>query len=104
VSQTYDAGDEIQVKAGKVNAKLAREIELEDLRAVLALPEARRVFARLVRFCRPLEPVVDNSGSITYFQEGRRNAGLFLLSEIRHADSKAAAAILTDTMETISHV
>lgn len=101
---TYDAGDETQVRERKTKAQLQREAELEDLKAVLALPAARRVFARLVRFTKPLEPVVNNSGSITYFQEGRRTTGLFLLSEIRQADESAAAAILTDTMETISHV
>lgn len=101
---SYDAGNEEQVRERKTKAQIQREQEMEDLKVILALPQARRVFARFLRFSRPLEPVVNNSGSITYFQEGRRNVGLFLLSEIRQADSKAAAEIVSEILETVSHV
>lgn len=73
-----------------------RRRDLEDLRAVLALPEGRRVLRRVLRTAGPLTLGVGDTADATSFRQGGRWLGLWLLAEALAADAAAAAVLLTD--------
>lgn len=69
-----------------------RERELNDIRAIVAEPEGRRLFWRILQHAGIYN--INDLGNSTAFRiEGRRAEGLFWLSELMAADRKAFARI-----------
>jgi hypothetical protein len=75
-----NATDEAQIDDAKRRAKLDRDQELADLRAVLALPAGARFLWRFLSRCHLFELSL-RAGEASAFLEGERNIGLFLLAE-----------------------
>ena len=83
---SYDSGDEGQVKARKSKLDLTRETELEDLRAVLAMPQGRRVFWRLWDAARIFQcTFTPGDPHQSAFNEGHRNLGRLFLMDVMEA-------------------
>ena len=95
---TYDADDEGQVEAQKRKADRIRERELADLRAVLATAEGRRLVWRYLTRCGVFKTSMTGS-SQTFFLEGQRNVGLWLLADINAADPAAYVQMLAESRE-----
>lgn len=83
-----NASDERQVRDAQSADERARQEQLDDLRAVLALPAGQRVLWRLMDKYGIWRTSWDPSAKI-HFNEGQRNAGLFLMKEIEEADPAA---------------
>ena len=76
--------DKSHVKQAAKDEKLARIREIEDVVAVMETESGRRLVWRLL--CRAGVFTSSFTGnSTTFFNEGRRDQGLFLLSEIMEA-------------------
>lgn len=90
---TGNAADEKQVKEAARKERDKREDEINDMKAVLATPEGRRVMYRILEHCGILKSIWTPSAEI-HFRAGRQDAGLFLMSEIVQADDKALTGYL----------
>lgn len=94
--QVQNAADRGQVKEA---GKRAREIErqhLADLRAIMQLPEGRRVLWWFLEFAGPFRSCFDNSGSVTSFNLGKDAVGKFLLVQLQKADIEKFFEMLRD--------
>lgn len=81
---SQDVGEEVQVKVKTTTKKLKREKELEELKGLLSIYANRAFYWRLLSHCG----VYKNSytgNSTTFFNEGKRAVGLWLLDEIFEA-------------------
>lgn len=65
----------------QADAKLRRQEELNDIRALMTSPAGRRFAWRMLDRCGVYQTsFTGNSG--TFFKEGERNVGLWLLADI----------------------
>jgi hypothetical protein len=81
-----NAGDENQIKNAKIKENLNAQKETLDMQFILQTEQGRRHLWKLLEYCRIYESSADASGSMTYFKEGRRDVGLFVLNKIMQAD------------------
>lgn len=91
----YNAADENQVEERKRKELKGRELELEDMRKLLSMPEGRRLIWRYLDRCGVFRTSFDGS-SRTYFMEGMRNVGLMLLTDLNEADPHAYVLMLQE--------
>ena len=84
-SLVKNASDEGQVRQAKRKERTERDKELDDLRFVLGSPNGRRLFWRLLSRCGVFRLSYTDKIAETNFNEGERNIGLFVLSEIMEA-------------------
>jgi hypothetical protein len=89
-----DIDSEQQEAADK--AAEARRVEIEDLRGILNSKTGRRFVWRLLERAGVYRTSFNNSGSITAFNEGRRDVGLFLLNEIHEVAPDAYLTMLKE--------
>lgn len=80
-----DLGDEKSVKKESERKRVARDLELDDLRSVLKTDAGRRVIWRLLTKCRTFESVFEQSSKI-YYNAGAQDLGHFIMSEIVEAN------------------
>lgn len=90
-----NAADKSQVADAKRKEKLRRERELDDLRAVLALPEGRRLAWRILAHCNAFASIYDDGPRIRY-NAGRQDVGHFLLDEINDAEPEALFTMMRE--------
>ena len=69
----------------QANITKARMLELEDIKTVMSTQTGRRVMYRLLEKAGVFRLSYAGSTNDTMFNEGRRNQGLFLTSEIQSA-------------------
>lgn len=91
-----NAADEQQVAAGKRTEKRTRDRELADLKALLALPEGRRVFWRLLTHCSAFASIYDDNPQRLAHNAGRQDVGHFLMLEIDAAVPAALFAMMQE--------
>lgn len=84
-----NAGDRRQVKEAGKKAKLRRARELEDVRRVLETDAGRRLVWRLLARAGVFEISFKGDATWTFFNEGRRDMGLFLMGEVMDAKPEA---------------
>lgn len=97
----FNAADEEQVQERTRKEKRGRELELEDMAALLATKGGRRVIWRYLTACGVFRTSFDGS-SRTYFAEGMRNVGLMLLADINEADPQAYVTMLKESQEQVA--
>lgn len=83
-----------QLKSRKDKAKTAAERDAADLRAVLALPEGRRLLARVIAHAAPLASSFAADPLTMAFREGHRNAGLALVAMVSQTAPEHLPALL----------
>ena len=86
-SLVKNAASERQVKKAKDKELSKRDLELNDLRSVLELPEGRRVMWRLMEHCRVFGSIWESSAKIHY-KSGQQDIGHFIMAEIVDANEK----------------
>lgn len=91
----HNASDPKQVQRNEKNARARRRQQLADLRAVLKLPEGRRVFWALLDHCGVFRSIWNNSALI-HFNEGKRDTGLFIMHEIADADPNGLITMMAE--------
>ena len=81
MSRRRNAADEGQIQDQSQKDKFRREREANDMRALLATTEGRRFLWRLMEKCGVYRESFTGS-SETFFLEGKRSIGLFVIAEI----------------------
>jgi hypothetical protein len=94
-----NASSKRQVKDAARKERLRDENELDDLKKILQTYEGRRVVWKLLSYCGIFRLSVEHSGSMTYYNEGRREVGLYLLKEITTADQNLYIQMMKENME-----
>ncbi len=84
-----DTGNPRDVKRRKTKAQLQRERETEELRKLLEYPIMRAFVWRLLEQCGVYHTSFTGEGATTFFNEGKRQVGLWMLEEIFASDKNA---------------
>lgn len=91
-----NAANAAQVKEAEKKILSIRDQQLSDLRAILALKEGRRFVWRYLETCRIFQSSWDPSARI-HFNEGMRQIGLMLLSDVNEADPESYFKMLKES-------
>lgn len=91
-----NTADEDQVKAANKKEKNVRNNELNEIRTVLDSPVGRKFLWRALKRCGVYQSSYHPSGSQVYFNEGRREVGLWLLAEITEANPDAYLVMIKE--------
>lgn len=87
VPNTADVEQQNQAKARE---KFDRQTELNDIRALMNIPEGRRFMWRLInQICHYDADDAQHSGSLTYYSLGERNIGRIMKAEVYEASLDA---------------
>jgi hypothetical protein len=87
VKKEFNASDEQEVKRAKANDKNKRGTELDDLRQLLSTKWGRRLIWRILEKTGQHRTSFTGN-STTFFNEGQRNIGLWLVDEVLLADTE----------------
>jgi len=90
-----NASDRKQVQRAEKKAVVRRRQEIEDIREVLRTAPGRRLCWRLLEHCGVYRSTWAE-GSLIHFNEGKRDIGLYILSEIGEADAHALLKMMTE--------
>jgi len=93
MTDIYDASNDNQVKEAETKRRLAREQEIEDLKAILATQAGIRFFKRLMADGHVFKTTFTGN-SQGYFLEGHRNLALKYFSDV----CEAAPHVVKDLM------
>lgn len=88
MSRRRNAADEGQIQDQSQKEKFRREREANDVRSLLANIEGRRFLWRLMETCGVYHQSFTGN-SETFFLEGKRSIGLFVIAEILDAEPDA---------------
>lgn len=95
---SYDLDpDELAVQEA---AKEARQKEVDDVEWMLGHPSGRRFMWRLLDEAGVYRTSFNNSGSVTAFNEGKRQIGLVFLAEIMAVAPQQFTAMLKERTNT----
>lgn len=93
-----NAADPRQTKKARGEERLLRELESEDLKAVLANPSGRRTIFRWLAACAVYEDAFTGN-SRTFYLCGRQSIGKQMIAEIIEADKEAWFAMQREADE-----
>jgi len=80
--------NEVEIKNRKEKDSRKREKYLDSLKSLLNDVNGRRFIWEQLDRCGVYQSSADNSGSWTYFNEGKRSIGLILLADIMETDDE----------------
>jgi len=86
MSKDFNASDEKSVKRAKQKDKNIRDTEIEDIRLLLSKQWGRRLVWRILEQTGQFRTSFTGN-STTFFNEGARNIGLWLVDEVLSADA-----------------
>lgn len=84
-----NAADREQVKRAGEREQSRKQMEVNDVAFVLSSRQGRRFIWRELAECGVFRSSFHSSGSVVYFNEGRRDVGLKLLADVMEADPLA---------------
>lgn len=90
-----NAADENKVKADSNKSRMKQDQDVTDLCEILATVGGRRFVWRYLEACRVFSTSMTGN-SYTYFNEGQRNIGLKLLSEVNSASPEALTIMMKE--------
>lgn len=94
----YNAGEETEVKERKTKAQLKREQEIEDMKQLLNTRFGRHVLWRILSQCGVYK-LSFTGNSTTFFNEGHRDIGNYIINEISEADKKAYPMMMLEQVD-----
>ena len=96
--QQRNAGDEVEVKSASERDDLRTMRDADDMRKLLCEEWGRRIAWKILCDCGIFKSsFVTNAG--IYFNEGMRNVGLILLSQINDIQPEAYAQMVKEARE-----
>jgi hypothetical protein len=90
-----NAADPQQVKSAEKKAKRLRDEELEDVRFLLKSEQGKRFMWRYLKKCKIFHSIW-HASALIHFEEGRRQVGLEILSDITEASPPALVEMMTN--------
>ena len=87
MKKDYNPSSKEDVKQAQQRDKLRRETELDDLKKIISNNSGRRAIWRILEQAG-LYRTSFTGNSTTFFNEGQRNMGLWLLNEVVSADKQ----------------
>lgn len=90
-----NAADEEQVERAGEREKRGRELELDDVRALMRNRPGRRFMWRVLDACGVFRSSFTGDNA-TFFNEGQRNIGLLLMADINEACPELYATMLAE--------
>lgn len=96
-----NVADEKQVQDARLQERMLQQTEIEDVRFIIKTPQGRRFIWRVLSTCGMYSQSAVDSGSWTYFNEGRRSVGLKLLDKILMADPESYLAMIKENKEAV---
>lgn len=94
----FNAADESQVKDRKRKDERARDIELADMKKLMAIREGRRFVWRLLDRAGVFRTSFTGN-STTFFNEGMRNIGLIVLADVMAACADQYVVMMNESKE-----
>lgn len=95
-----NAADEEQVKEAARKEKYRRDVDLEDVKTLLGLPQGRRFIWRLLKQTKVFESVWSPSAQIHY-NAGRQDFGHFIMGEVVKANPDALVQMMKESEEGV---
>jgi hypothetical protein len=95
-SAVGNAGDAEQVGRAKRSQKFQRDVELDDLRAVLSIPAGRRLAWRVLTHCSAFASVFAVDPTTMAHNAGRQDVGHWLMHEIEVAKPDAFLTMMQE--------
>jgi hypothetical protein len=95
VKKGFDASDEQEVQRATTKSKRERDRELADLKKLLQQDWGRRIVWRVLDYSG-LHRTSFTGNSTTFFNEGQRNIGLWLVDEVLSADTDSYLLMLKE--------
>lgn len=96
-----DLSVSVKPKKQKAFLKKQREEELEDLKVVVSTPAGKRFVWKYLEFCGVFRLSFDSNDShVSAFNEGRRNVGLALLSDMSEGSPEILLELLKNRTQT----
>lgn len=86
--QIGEAVDQAKLNEKRKKEASERQDEINDLRALMKMPQFRRLAWRLMARCRTFGSVMSGN-SYTFYNSGMQDVGHFILAEIIEADPDA---------------
>jgi len=83
-----NASDESQIHNAKIKSRMKEESEASDLKFLLSTDQGRRFIWKLISKCGVFRQSFTGN-SQTFFMEGERNIGLYILDAVMEADPDA---------------
>lgn len=99
----YSEEEKTRIEAEKERAN-KRDRELSDIKKILEIPEGRRFLWRLLSEARIFNTCFNNDPLIMASLEGRRDMGLFVLSEITTVNKNALSKIQSEFYSEVGKV
>lgn len=91
-----------KIKEARKKEKLARQLELEEIKWVLSSKGGRKFLWRWLGKCGVYSLSFNQHNSVMSFNEGKRSIGNELMLEINEADSKAFVLMMQENMEQVN--
>lgn len=98
-----NAADETQVSNAKKAEKRRRDRELDDVRAVLATREGRRLLWRVMTYCSAFDSVFHENQLRMAHGSGRQDVGHFVMAEINAAKPDAFLTMMQESTKERSN-
>ena len=77
--------------------QLARQVDVADVQWLMANPQGRRFVRRLIAEAGVFSSSFMGNAEQTFFREGKRAVGLFVLAEVQSITPAAYIEMLTET-------
>jgi len=95
-----NVADEDQIRRGRKKQNIREELELKDMKDLLATHFGKRILWRYLAFCKIFESSFTVDPNITSFNEGKRDVGLKMLADISEADPGAFVEMMLANKKT----
>lgn len=94
-----NAADAAEIKAKDKKIKLAEEQHIADMRAILAMPEGRRILWSILTYSRVFNSIFDPDSTVLSHNAGIQTAGQYVLAKITEADEDAFLLMMKESKE-----
>lgn len=98
----YEEERQAELERQAKERELERENELEDLRFILSTEKGRRFLWQILERAGVFRNSYTGDNS-TFFNEGRRNLGLWLIGEIAAADEMGLIQMMTEHNKVLAN-
>ena len=82
----HDLTDKKDIEEQEIKAKIIRDRELNDIRAVLSTNAGRRFVWKLLERCKAFGSIYDSDSKFMAYLSGQQDLGHYIMAEITETD------------------